>query len=76
MYWKISKWMGGVLLGIGLAWSIYAGIVRPTTKPNPTTTQKAENIVNYTLNPRVSFGCVNWKIYGKEKITNTTDSNI
>ena len=74
-YWTIAKWMGGIVLGLGVAWSIYAGIIRPTTKPNPTTTQNAEKIVNYTLSPRVSFGCVNWRIIREKQdkvITNST----
>ena len=63
-YLIISKWIGGVVLGLGLAWSIYAGIIRPTTKPNPTTSQKAQEITNYTFNntPRSTFGCSNVRI--------------
>jgi len=40
-----------VLAGIaGLGWAIYAGIIRPVTKPNPTMRQEAEQIENYTYN--------------------------
>ena len=40
-----------VLLVIGgIGWAIYAGIIRPTTKPNPTTTQNAQQIENYQYN--------------------------
>lgn len=72
IYQTIIKYVGGTLLGLGLAWSIYAGIIRPTTKPNPTTTQRAENITNFTYNntPRSSFGCATVKIY--EKYRNET----
>jgi hypothetical protein len=52
------KWVMGVVLGLGLAWAIYAGIIRPITKPNPSTTQKAEQISNYNYNSRLSFGCI------------------
>lgn len=38
-----------VLAVIGVGWAIYAGIVRPTTKPNPSTTQSAELIKNYYI---------------------------
>ena len=31
----------------GLGWAVYAGVVRPVTKPNPTTKQEAETINNY-----------------------------
>jgi hypothetical protein len=49
------KWVMGVVLGLGLAWAIYAGIIRPITKPNPSTTQKAEQISNYNYNSRLTF---------------------
>jgi hypothetical protein len=69
-YTIIGKWVGVVLLGLGLAWSIYAGIIRPTTKPNPTTTQKADNITNYTYNvtPRSTFGCASIKVYEYDQL--------
>ena len=43
-----------VLLVIaGLGWAVYAGIIRPTTKPNPSTatSQKADAITNNYINP-------------------------
>ena len=45
----------------GLGWAIYAGIIRPVTKPNPTTTQNAEKIENisYYPNKRVFFIGIN-----------------
>jgi hypothetical protein len=57
MYLTIAKWLGGIVGGLALAWIVYAGLIRPTTKPNPTTTQKADNIINYNLTSRQSFGC-------------------
>jgi hypothetical protein len=62
-YLTIAKYVGGVLLGLGLAWSIYAGIIRPTTKPNPTTTQAATTIVNHNSSPKATFGCTSVKVY-------------
>jgi flagellar biosynthesis/type III secretory pathway M-ring protein FliF/YscJ len=41
-----------VLLVIaGIAWAVYAGIIRPITKPNASTSQKAEAITNNYINP-------------------------
>ncbi len=68
MYLTIAKWVGGVLLGLMVAWIVYAGLVRPTTKPNPTTKNEAENMTNYTFTPRVSFGCANFKVYKDGKL--------
>ncbi len=57
-----------VLAGIG--WAIYAGIIRPTTKPNATTKQEAESIINYnyTIEPKQTFfGCSNFRIQKPEQ---------
>ena len=68
MYLTIAKWVGGVLLGLMVAWIFYAGLVRPTTKPNPSTSQKADTIENYTYSPRLSFGCMAFGIPKKEVV--------
>lgn len=65
-WFAIAKWGGGVLGGLALAWIFYAGLIRPTTKPNPTTTNYAGEIVNYSIYPRVSFGCANFRILRRE----------
>jgi hypothetical protein len=60
---KIFKIVGAVIGVLAVAWGLYAGLIRPTTKPNPTTTQAADHIHNYTYQPRpLSFGCVRWDI--------------
>lgn len=56
-YLTIAKWAIGVIGGLAIAWAVYAGIIRPITKPNPSTQQKAETIYNYTIQPRHTFGC-------------------
>lgn len=56
-YLTIAKWVGAVIGGLVIAWAIYAGVIRPVTKPNPTTTNKADVIYNYTITPRHTFGC-------------------
>jgi hypothetical protein len=79
MYLTIAKYVG-IALAVGLiGWGLYAGLIRPTTKPNPSTAQQADNIVNYNYSPRVSFGCAYWKIKPNEKVveaaSNSTGSN-
>ena len=56
------KWIVGIIGGLLIAWGLYAGIIRPTTKPNPTTKQEANIITNYTITPKVTFGCANFRI--------------
>jgi hypothetical protein len=68
-YLTIIKWVGGLLGGLALAWIIYAGLIRPVTKPNPSTTQSAGTIVNYNTTPKSTFGCNNIRIRPDE-ITN------
>ncbi len=52
-----------LLVVAGLAWAVYAGIIRPVTKPNPTNTQqgKGDNY-NYTIQPRSYFGCMKFDL--------------
>jgi len=65
MIWSILKWVA-ILGFIGLAgWGLYAGLIRPTTKPNATESQFANSITNhnYTLAPKQTFfGCANFRI--------------
>lgn len=52
-----------VLAGIG--WTIYVTVVRPHTKPNPTTTQIAEGIINtynYGDEEQFFFGVKLWGV--------------
>jgi hypothetical protein len=57
-------------LGIG-GWGIYAGLIRPTTKPNPTESQQADSIVNhntyYQFEPHQTFGCARYNAPMPEK---------
>jgi hypothetical protein len=66
MYLTIAKWVGGLLLGLMVAWIVYAGLIRPTTKPPVSSSQKADNIINYTYSPRLSFGCMRFDVPKKE----------
>ena len=50
-----------LLVIVGLVWAIYAGIIRPITKPNPTTTQNASEINNYYIYPnKKGFSLLSW----------------
>lgn len=70
MKWlTVFKWTGGVVGGLVLAWIFYAGLIRPTTKPNPSTTNNADTIVNLSVAPRVSFGCANFRILRGDGVT-------
>ena len=68
---KIAKYAGVVIAGLAIGWAIYAGIIRPTTKPQTTTKQEAEVIINHNYGmPKVSFGCLNMRIYERKKDDN------
>ena len=49
----------------GLGWLIYVGMIRPHTKPNPTTRNEAEQIINYDVRPS-PFGCANFRLMGRK----------
>jgi hypothetical protein len=69
MWFTIAKWGGGILGGLALAWIVYAGLIRPTTHPNPSTSQKADVItnVNYYITPHPVFGCAGIRVYNAPK---------
>ena len=58
---KLSVWLAIILLLGIVGWGLYAGLIRPTTKPNPSTSNKAETIYqySYTYNCKalLNFGC-------------------
>ena len=63
MNWKLILRYGfGIVGGLLMAWGLYAGLIRPTTKPNPT--QEAATINNYYNQPR--FGCMRFQVYERE----------
>jgi hypothetical protein len=61
-YGRIAIIVGAILGLCGIGWAIYAGIIRPTTKPNPMTHQEAETMYNpiyhYDYHPVIGFGCM------------------
>lgn len=68
-YLRIGAWIAGGLAVLGVLWALYAGIIRPVIKPNPSTTQNAEQIVNHNFQtPKVYFGCINFRL-PKEEVT-------
>ena len=46
-----------LLVFAGLGWSIYVTVVRPHTKPNPTSAQNATTINNYNCKSLIGWGC-------------------
>jgi len=66
-YLTIGKWIGGIVGGLIIAWIFYAGLIRPTTKPNPSTSQEATNMENYYTQPKVNFGCIRIEVKPEEK---------
>ncbi len=51
-----------LLLIAGITWCVYVAVIRPHTKPNPTTKEEAENIYHYTYSPKSTFGCTSVKV--------------
>jgi flagellar biosynthesis/type III secretory pathway M-ring protein FliF/YscJ len=67
----ILKYVGGVIGGVMVAWIVYVGVVRPHTKPNPTTTNQAETMVNYTFTVQPRFGCSSVRVDEWKRNDNT-----
>jgi len=68
-YPTIGKWVGGILGGLIIGWIFYAGLIRPVTKPNPSTTQSGETINNYYNTPRISFGCARFEVKNDKPVS-------
>ncbi len=65
---SLIKVLSVILLLAGLGWAIYAGIIRPVTKPNPTNRQEgARDNYNFTIQPRSYFGCQRFEIKKPEE---------
>ncbi len=71
MWGIVVKWLGHWLvyfiLSAVVLWGLYAGIIRPVTKPNPSTKQEAKIINNYTYNIKPTFGCMRMPIQNDKK---------
>lgn len=60
---SIVKVIAIIALIAGLGWAIYAGIIRPVTKPNPTNRQEGQrDNYNVTIAPKSYFGCMRFDI--------------
>lgn len=66
--WGLLKWIA-ILGFIGICgWGLYAGLIRPTTKPNPTETQEADSIVNKNFYLQPHFGgCASLRVEAEKK---------
>jgi hypothetical protein len=63
----LTKWVIVGIIGLAVlataGWIFYAGLIRPTTKPNPSTRQEgARDNYSTTISPKQTFGCMNFKI--------------
>jgi len=56
---KVSGWIAIILLIAGISWAVYVTAIRPHTKPNATTSEKAETIIhnNYNCKALIGWGC-------------------
>ncbi len=65
--WALIGIAAIIILGTA-GWIFYAGLIRPTTKPNPSTIMAGqEDNYNYTVAPRQTFGCMNIRIPKKDQ---------
>ena len=53
---RLGHWLVYFLLSAIVIWGLYAGLIRPVTKPNPTNTQTGG--ISNTYNIRSTFGCM------------------
>jgi purine-cytosine permease-like protein len=55
----LGHWLVYLLLTAGVLWAVYVAFIRPHTKPNPTTSEKAETIIHNTYNCKalIGWGC-------------------
>jgi len=56
--WIIAGIVGTVILATA-GWIFYAGLIRPTTKPNPSTKQEGtRDNYNFQVAPKQTIGCM------------------
>ena len=57
---SVAVW---TLVIAGIGWAIYAGIIRPVTKPNASNKQEGQrDNYNITIAPKSYFGCMRFDI--------------
>jgi hypothetical protein len=56
---RVGHYLVYLLITLLLLWCIYVTIIKPHTKPTPTTEQKATTIINNTFNCKalIGWGC-------------------
>ena len=68
---RIGHWLVYFILSIVVIWGLYAGLIRPVTKPNPTTTVQSGGVV-YDI--KVGFGgCARLPVVKPNPITPIVD---
>ena len=66
MYWVKSTMIGlGVFMIAFTGFGLYKAYIK---KPDPTTEQKAEKIINYNSSPKSTFGCSSTRYYRKHPV--------
>ena len=65
----IIKWLGHwvvyFVLSAIVVWGLYAGLIRPVTKPNPTAVQTGGVSNTYNIHP--TFGCMSIPVMQEKK---------
>jgi hypothetical protein len=71
----LGHWVVYFVLSAIVIWGLYAGLVRPTTKPNPTTTVQSGGVV-YDI--KIGFGgCARIpEVRPNDKTVNPINSNL
>lgn len=56
---RFGHWLIYIIFTAIIGWVFYAGLIRPITKPNPSTQMKAETIINNSYNCKalIGWGC-------------------
>ena len=73
----IEPWISWLCIALIGGWTVYAGLIKPVVKPNPTTTNVQSGGVSYTYDFHPTFGCM--RVPEQMKTVNATnkgDKNV
>ncbi len=68
---RLAHWLVYMILTAIVLWSAYVTIIKPHTKPTPTTEQRADTINNYNVKP--TFGCMRFEVMKQGSLSNITN---
>lgn len=63
--WLLLKAFVYAIVILGLTWCVYIAVIRPHTKPNPTSTQTGGYSYHYDVRP--TFGCISLPVIKDKK---------